>query len=187
MAYFDNPESVQEYIEMTKNYVGEQTLSATKRHVPKGSSILELGMGPGHDLNILKRDFTVTGSDASQIFLDIHRQNHPDNQLYRLNATTIDIEQTFDCIYSNKVLHQLDNDDLSKSFKRQHHLLPSGGFVVHSFWHGTGEEMHQGQRYWLRDEAELSACTAGLFEVVEMTLYKEFEPDDSLCVVLKRL
>jgi len=187
MEYFDDRKNVQDYIEMTKGYAGEQTLSATQRHVAKGSRILELGMGPGHDLEVLKKDYSVIGSDASQIFLDIYFENHPGAQLHHLDAVTIDIPERFDCIYSNKVLHQLGDRDLSKSFQRQHQTLNSGGLAIHSFWLGKGEDSHEGMRYWLRDEGEIRRLIAGLFSIIEVKTYEEFEPKDSFCITLKRV
>ena len=42
-------------------------LKATDR--AKGSTLLELGMGPGKDLDLLKKTYSVTGSDSSKIFV----------------------------------------------------------------------------------------------------------------------
>jgi len=70
MGYFDSEKTVEEYIEMVEGYDGAELINALKGYLPKGSTLLELGMGPGKDLDILKESYLVTGSDSSQIFVD---------------------------------------------------------------------------------------------------------------------
>ena len=45
-------------------------------YVSKGKSVLELGMGPGKDLNFLKKYYKATGSDSSQVFLDQYMKKY---------------------------------------------------------------------------------------------------------------
>ena len=55
---------------MAEGYNGKALIDILKKFLPKGSTILELSMGPGKDLNLLKKYYTVTGSDISKIFLN---------------------------------------------------------------------------------------------------------------------
>jgi len=50
MGYFDTNEGVDEYIETAEGYDGRELIEILRSHVPSGSSVLELGMGPGKDL-----------------------------------------------------------------------------------------------------------------------------------------
>ncbi|MCG8603708.1 class I SAM-dependent methyltransferase [bacterium] len=123
MGFFDERKNVDEYIKMAEGYDGRELISVLKMHLPPESTVLELGMGPGKDLDLLAQTYAVTGSDSSSVFLDLYRTAHPDADLLKLDATSIQTKRTFDCIYSNKVLHHLPKMDLQGSFARQKELL----------------------------------------------------------------
>ena len=71
MAYFDDKKNVLDYIKMSEGYDGRDLVQVLRRYLPEGSSLLELGMGPGKDLDLLRPHYRVTGSDNSQVFLDL--------------------------------------------------------------------------------------------------------------------
>ena len=133
MRYFDDPHHVREYVKMAEGYDGAQLVEVLTDHLPAGSAVLELGMGPGKDLVLLEQHYRVTGSDSSQAFLDLYREAHPDGDLMLLDARTLETERRFDCLYSNKVLQHLTREELGRSFDRQTQVLESGGLVLHSF------------------------------------------------------
>lgn len=51
------------------------------QRLPSGASVLELGMGPGFDLDLLRKNYEVAGSDDSQFFLDGYRETCPYSDL----------------------------------------------------------------------------------------------------------
>ncbi len=186
MGYFDEAKNVDEYIQMVDGYDGRELIAVLRMHLPAGSTVLELGMGPGKDLDLLAESYTMTGSDSSNVFLDLYRDKHPVADLLELDAAAIETERTFDCIYSNKVLHHLAKLDLHRSFTRQKERLTDGGLLMHSFWHGDKEEEHHGLRFvYYTEDALLNAIGPG-FEVVAINRYKEMEDDDSFYVLLRK-
>ncbi len=54
MTYFNDKEKVSQYIEMAQGFDGKELIGILKKHLKEGSTVLELGMGPGKDLDILK-------------------------------------------------------------------------------------------------------------------------------------
>ena len=70
MGYFDSEENVESYIKMVDGYDGAALVEVLTRHLPDGSTVLELGMGPGKDLQMLSKHFKATGSDSSMVFVD---------------------------------------------------------------------------------------------------------------------
>ena len=187
MGYFDERRNVDEYIQMAKDYDGRELIAVLKLHLHAGSTVLELGMGPGKDLDLLSGSYAVTGSDSSSVFLELYREKHPTTDLLKLNAIAIETERTFDCIYSNKVLHHLAKSDIHRSFTRQKELLSDGGLLMHSFWYGDKEEEHQGLRFVYYTEDELLNAIGLGFEVVAMERYKEIEADDSFYILLRKM
>ena len=140
MGFFDTEQGVEQYIKMAEGYDGAELIKILQEYLPENSTILELGIGPGKDLEILKKIYTVTGSDKSQVFLDKYKEKYQDSDLLLLDAVIIQTSRKFDCIYSNKVLHHLTKEDLKKSLQRQKDVLNSRGIAFHSFWKGSKVE-----------------------------------------------
>jgi hypothetical protein len=65
MVYFDDPRNVQNYIDMAEGYDGRELVDALTIFIETGAEVLELGMGPGVDLDLLSQYYQVTGSDTS--------------------------------------------------------------------------------------------------------------------------
>lgn len=187
MSYYDDPQNVAQYIKMAEGYDGADLIDILKEYLSRGASVLELGMGPGVDLEILSCDFQATGSDRAQPFLDLYRQNHPEADVLVLDAITIETDRKFDGIYSNKVLHHLTMDELQRSFQRQAVLLNSGGIALHSFWQGEGMEEMAGMRFFYHTLPTLTPLYEPNFALLKSGAYAEMETDDSLYVVLQKL
>jgi cyclopropane fatty-acyl-phospholipid synthase-like methyltransferase len=186
MGYFDERKNVDQYIQMAEGYDGRELIAILKIHLPAGSTVLELGMGPGKDLDLLAQTYSVTGSDYSSVFLELYREKQPSADLLRLDAVSIETLRTFDCIYSNKVLHHLPKADLHRSFARQKEVLTDSGLLLHSFWHGHKEEEIHGLRFVYYTEDELLNTIGPGFEVVAIDRYKEIEDNDSFYILLRK-
>ena len=106
MDYFDKKKNVEEYIKMAEGYDGRELIETLKKHLQPGLKVLELGMGPGKDFDILKKNYEVTGSDKSRIFLERYKKKNKEADLLQLDA--INIETGFIPEY----------DDLRKLFKK---------------------------------------------------------------------
>lgn len=186
MAFFDNPDNVRKYIEMSEGYDGAELIKELHQHVPPQSTILELGMGPGKDLLLLAANYHVIGSDSSRVFVDNFKKQNTGIEALHLDAVSIDTDLSFDCIYSNKVLHHLSREDLSKSLSRQSSVLNSDGIAMHSFWYGDKEEFIEDLRFVYYKEETILKMVEKDFKVVKVARYTEFEKDDSFFVILKR-
>ncbi|MFC2170969.1 class I SAM-dependent methyltransferase, partial [Calditrichota bacterium] len=186
MGYFDERKNVDEYIRMVEDYEAGELIEILKRYLPAGSTVLELGMGPGKDLDLLAKTYTVTGSDYSNIFLELYRKKHPSADLLKLDAVSLETDRKFDCIYSNKVLHHLLKSDIHRSYTRQKELLNDGGLLMHSFWYGDKEEEFQGLRFVYYTEDELLNTIGSGYEIMAMERYKEDEDNDSFYVILRK-
>ena len=186
MAYFDDHRNVQNYITMAEGYDGRELVDALTIFLEAGADLLEMGMGPGVDLDLLSQYYQVTGSDTSRVFLDHYRKNHPGADLLLLDAETIETSRRFAGIYSNKVLHHLSSKQLQASFLRQQAVLLPGGIALHSFWLGDGEEFIDGLRFRCYTEDYLHALVEPNYTILESTRNKEFESDDSLYLILRK-
>ncbi|MGI8668695.1 MAG: class I SAM-dependent methyltransferase, partial [Aridibacter sp.] len=144
---FDDEKTVKEYIESRAEMDGGFLIEILRKYLEPNSTVLELGIGAGKDFEILSETFTATGSDNSQLFLDIYKQKNPDADLILLDAATLETDGKFDCIYSNKVLHHLSRNNLERSIKLQKKLLNNKGILFHTFWHGEKAEEFQDLKF----------------------------------------
>jgi len=185
MFYFNNQKNVEAYLKMAEGYDGRELIDKLDSYLTPESSVLELGMGPGTDLDILLRKYEATGSDISDVFIDLYRKKHQDVSLIKLDAVSINTEQRFDCIYSNKVLHHISKEELISSLKRQKDILKTGGLLLHSFWLGEGAEEFDGLFFQYYCEAEIIAIAGKYFDIIDSWVYDEMETDDSIALILK--
>ncbi|WP_461206207.1 class I SAM-dependent methyltransferase [Clostridium sp. DL1XJH146] len=171
---------------MCENTDGKAVIDILKEHLKEGSTLLELGMGPGKDLDLLKNYYIVTGSDNSQVFLDLYEEKNKGIELLFLDAVTINTEERFDCIYSNKVLQHLSKDELKQSIVRQKEVLNDEGILFHTFWRGNSEEMYDGLRFVYYEKEELIKLFGDSFRIIDIGYYMEEEEGDSIYLVLQK-
>ena len=181
---YDSRKGVDEYVLMAKGYNGRSHVGRLHKLLPEGSKVLELGMGPGVDFEMLAAGFHAVGSDLSQVFLDRYAEIRPDAELLRLDAVSIDTPKRFNAIYSNKVLHHLTAEELQRSLSRQAEVLRYGGVLLHGLWAGTGVEVHQGLRYQRYACGSFAALVPSTLNLIECESYQEMSKADSIRVVL---
>ena len=190
MKYYEQEKNVEVYIEMAKGYDGRELITELKKYLPRNSSVLEIGMGPGTDLLILEKYYKdqghVTGSDYSKIFIDRYRKQHPDSHLIVLNAITLKTDQKFQGLYSNKVLIHLTREELKQSIKRQADILEPEGIICHSFWRGAKEENYDGLLFIYYTENQIQKLFEDSFDIIKIEKYQEMEPDDSLFIIARK-
>lgn len=189
MSFYDSKENVFEYVQMCASYNGENLYSALAENLPEQSRLLELGSGPGIDIEQLKKRYQVTGSDLSEVFLGVCREKHPSIPFLSIDvksiAKNLKGQSQFDCIYSNKVLHHLTEQELVLSLIQQKSLLTGNGLIAHSFWLGKGSEEKYGLLFNYYQQDELIALIGKYFEVVSELLYQEFDTNDSLFIIAR--
>jgi len=181
--YYHSKESVDEYIKLAKEVNSRQLIGSFTKYLDKGSSILEIGSGPGTDWKILSDYYKVVGSDYSTEFLNRLKINNPTGIFFDLDAITLKINKKFDGIYSNKVLHHLNDKELKDSISRQVEILNTDGLICHSFWKGKGSEIFHGLYVNYQTESTLKKY----FDILVLEEYREFEDNDSLILIGRKI
>lgn len=185
MSFYDDPENAKKYIEMCKDYDGNNIYQLLSKNLSLNSTLLELGSGGGLDIEYLKKKYSVTGSDLSDEFLNVCEEKHPEISFLKLNAQKLEVSDIFDCIYSNKVLHHLTQDALKESIQQQAKILSPNGLIAHSFWLGEENEEMNGLLFTYYNQEELLGIISESFEILSTLSYKEFEDGDSLFVIAR--
>jgi len=184
--YYEDEKVVNEYIKMADGFDGRELIKKLKCFLPDDKSILEIGAGPGTDLEILSKSYEVTGSDYSKAFLNVLKAKLPNIDLLELNAIHLETHRKFDGIYSNKVLHCLTDEELQLSIINQNRILSSKGIICHSFWKGTANEVHKGVLCNYHTTNEIEKLVSEYFDILLLECYAEMEENDSILVIGKR-
>ena len=184
--YYHDEESVKKYIQMAEGVDGSALIEKLQNHLPKESSVLELGSGPGKDWRILSLLYDVVGSDYSTIFLKYLQKENPTGKFYHLDGITLKVDDRFDAIYSNKVLQHLSDDELRLSLKRQYHVLNDDGIICHSFWRGEGDEVYNGMFVNYQSASRLYKLCEKYFTILYCEPYQEFDENESLLLIAKK-
>lgn len=185
MDFYNDPAKVDEYEKMCEEYDGTELYHILENNLKKGSSLLELGCGPGNDLAYLKDKYAVTGSDYSDEFLHRCGERFSDLPFLKLDAVSIKTDKVFDCVFSNKVLHHLTQEDLAKSFRRQQEVIAPNGLFAHTFWIGDKEFTMEGMLFIYHNKAKLTGLVEKYYSIVESYTYKEFEDGDSIFILAR--
>lgn len=185
MNFYNDPVSVKSYIEMCEGYDGSNIYQVLHQHLPENATLLELGSGPGLDVEYLKNSYSVTGSDMSEEFLKVCKQRHPEISFLQLDVLKLALAEKFDCIYSNKVLHHLTEEELKESLKQQVKILSPDGLVAHSFWLGEENQVMNGMLFTYYKKENLLRILSEYFEILSTLNYEEFEENDSVFVIAR--
>ena len=203
---YDTPAGVAEYLVATEGQDGRQVVELLARHLPAGCRVLELGSGPGRDLDDLAERWRVVASDRSRPFVDRLRQRFPTTgpargveRIEQLDAVGLAtpgggalVPGVYNAICSNKVLHHLTDEELEQSLRTQRRVLAKGGLVAHSFWlegsvGTTGGREHDGVLFLPRSVDQVAALLdAAGFLMVETVEYGDLGAIDSFVVVARR-
>lgn len=184
--YYHTKESVKEYIAAAEGFDGAKLIREMSEHLPNGASVLELGSGPGTDWSLLSKKYNVTGSDYSAEFVNYLKTKFPEGNFISVNAATMEVDQKFDAIYSNKVLHHLTHEELENCIQKQAELLTVNGLVCHSFWKGEGDEMFKGMYVNYHSKKSIKLLFSRYFDVITLSEYEEFEKEDSVFLMAKK-
>ncbi len=189
MDYFLERENVESYTKMVENTDNTFVLGELKKVLMPGSTLLELGMGPGLDLLEMANDYKVVGSDYSPFFIENFKSINDHIDVLVLDALTMEIDKKFDCIYSNKVMVHFTKEELSVSLIKQCEHLNPQGIVFMTIWKDSYniEKMYDGQLTFVYyEENDIKSILPDSLELVKTVTYGEFEPGDSMVVVLRK-
>lgn len=184
--YYLTKESVEDYIKAAEGHSGEKIITYLREYLPEASHVLEIGSGPGTDWSLLKKSFRVTGSDFSPEFLKRLRASFPEEEFLLLDASTLNCDLKFDAVYSNKVLHHLEDENLEASIKRQAEILKPGGIVCHTFWKGEDSEIYNELFVNYHSDTGLRELFEPCFDPMLIKYYPEFEAGDSILYIGKK-
>lgn len=185
--FFDQEKNVREYIESREGYDGKFLIDILRKYLKPNSTVLEIGIGNGVDLDILRQNFKVTGSDNSQLFLDLYKQKNPTADLLLIDAKNIKTNRKFDCIYSNKVLHHLSTKDLLISFDHQKQVLNKNGILFHTFWKGNNKAEFSDLKFVQYQVQELKNLVDKNYELIDIDTYFELNANDSIYLILRKI
>lgn len=179
---FNSLKKARSYIDMLEGYDNSFIVSNFKAHINQNCKVLELGMGPALDYDSLKDEYDITVSDTSDAFIKLFNEKYDDTAL-NICVKDIVIDERFDCIFTNKVLQVLNDDEMKESFINQYNALNDKGMIFHCIWIGEGFE-DCSSNYTSVDKLE--KMINSLFTIEKIITYSEIEQNDSIILIAKK-
>ncbi|GAC1611741.1 MAG: hypothetical protein NVS3B26_27630 [Mycobacteriales bacterium] len=113
-------------------------LDAVVAHLPPGSSVLELGSGPGREaLYLEQRGLVVDRTDATEAFVDrLRAQGYPARML---DVRQDELAGPYDAVLANAVLLHLNRRQLEVALRACRQATRPGGLLALTLKEGDGE------------------------------------------------
>ena len=111
----------------------------------KDSSVLDLGCGNGVLAKTLQeKGYLVKGLDASKDLLDIARKKYPTIEFVQGDATNFTLSESVDVVFSNAVLHWINQEQQQDMLKCVYNALKKNGQFVFEFGgYGNNQRIHR--------------------------------------------
>ncbi|NWL17414.1 class I SAM-dependent methyltransferase [Pseudoalteromonas sp. Scap03] len=130
MKTYETKDGVEDYIRMCDGYDNSKFQNELLNHLKEGSSLLEVGMGPGNDFEWLSNTYRVTGSDYSKEFIEKAKARFSEGEFIILDAVSLKSDKKYDGIYSCKVYQHFELDLIEKSLKINLNCLMKMGLLL---------------------------------------------------------
>jgi SAM-dependent methyltransferase len=139
--------------------------------VPRGSTVLELGSGPGRDaIDLEIAGLVVSRTDGAAAF--VRRFQNAGIEARVLNVHAEDFGGPFDAVFANAVLLHVERSNLSGVLRVALRATRVGGVLVASFKRGAGAEWSHRKldsprhfTYWEETDLSSVVITAGWGDV----------------------
>lgn len=140
--------------------------------VPGGSSVLELGSGPGRDALALEAaGLAVSRTDGATAFVTRFVQQGLEART--LNVNTDDFGGPYDAIFANAVLLHVPRSNLARVLQVARRATRPGGILAATFKKGTSAEWSERKlasprffTYWMEGELREVVSEAGWIPLV---------------------
>lgn len=138
------------YWQGTRDHDVSQNIATLLRHIEGAAplSILDLGCGPGRDLNTFSElGHKAIGLEGASQVAALARA-HSGCVVWEQNLLALDLPRAeFDGVFANAVLFHVPSSELPRILLALHATLKPGGVLFTSNPRGQGQEGWQGERF----------------------------------------
>ncbi len=166
--YYDN--NAQIFTERTFQHDMAEIYNQFLALLPKKTSILDAGCGPGRDavyFNTLGHDVIAFDASIEMVKISSQKLGRPTLQM---SLQDITFENQFDGVWASASLLHVPFDELREVFEKIHHALKPNGILYFSFKYGHDERRVEGRTFYDMNETSILPYLEGLFEVI--TIWK---------------
>jgi SAM-dependent methyltransferase len=144
--------------------------------LPRGSSILDAGAGPGRDsAHFINLGYGVTIMEPSSA-LASHASKYTGHEVLVSTFQDMRFVETFDGIWACSSLLHVPEWELREVFARLEYALKPSGVLYYSFKYGQGMREKHGMTYMYMTEADIDAYIRH-FKHVDMWVTEDLRPD----------
>ena len=129
------------YTEKFDNYetYRNKIINFQRKYIPKGASILDLGCGPGNNINtILNQDDSCSfeGVDLSEEFIALARNRFPQFTFRLQNICNLDLQTKYDTVIASFCIVHLSDSEVVDFIEKLEKLLVDNGCLYLSYMNG---------------------------------------------------
>lgn len=150
------------------------------------SKILKIGSKTGSDLVKLSQHYQITGSVQELGDVEVLQAKHPGIKIKHLDIRSLVIKDTYDCIYSNKILAALTPEELLASLTIQAQHLKDDGIILLTLPYGEETIEIENQVFHTYTETTISQSVPDSLRIILLDPYYEKAKNDSLLVILRK-
>lgn len=164
-----------DYVDTFAGITGETVpLLSEAAGIQAGSSVLEIGSGPGHVADMLAQaGAIVTGVDFSSKMVEVANSRYPEIAFAQADAEELPYDDAlFDAVVANFVVHHLARPE--KVFREVNRVLKPGGRFAFAVWGAPEEQSSIGAFFGaVTAHHDLEELPHGpLFGVTERNVYE---------------
>lgn len=166
----------------TRSLIEQPWLDALSQGLPEHAAILDLGCGTGEPIAryLVKRQYRLTGVDASAAMIDIARKRFTDTRVLVRDMRRLALDERFDAVIAWHSLFHLPAADQRPMFATFARHLHPGGLLLFT----TGSE--QGETWSVNGGETLYHASLGLAEYRRLLTDHGFQVlrhavDDAAC------
>ena len=186
MNYWLKKENVKKYEELIGAEKNIFCIKIIEQYLEKHKKILELGAGVGNDSLFLKEKYDVIASDYSDYFLEILAKKKIKN--IKINIENFQFNKMIDCVYANKVFHYLNEYQINNLLNLIHDNLNENGIILFTLWSGENniEKNADGITYYYNLD-KVKSFIPNKYKIIILKYFMEFEQNDSIIILLKKI
>ena len=149
-------EIAEKYHKQRKLYPNRRLLMKFKKHLPKGSRVLDLGCGAGFPISkfLVENGYKVTGIDFSDGMLKLAKKNVPEAKFVKMDMTKLKFKSnSFDGAVSFYAIIHVPRKRHSRIYKSLHKILnPNGVMLLNASgtrdWEESVEDYMGAPMFW---------------------------------------
>lgn len=169
-----------EYFKASEGLEAKLLMARLEKYLEASSSLLDLDGEQSVELMYLRDNLAMHGTEYKEKILNSYETNT------EIPNSVKNVFRKFDCIYSNKVMTHITENQVIESAAKQYNRLNPGGLICHTFWRGDSDVEVNGEKTYYYELEDIRNIFNEHFTILELAYFTEKVPNDSIYIIAQR-